>query len=218
MAKRKIQSSGFTLSLDSLVDIVSNNVGILIILASFMALFALANPAGRPGEQVLRTAEPPPKRLRVPWSHPTTKNTIYLMIRGNRILYVDLRDFYEQLADLPVPRQLRPVDVPMGQVTARFFPVTNQIYCLEFIPKQNAGETWLQAQEPQSAWQQVREQYPAEGYVYFFWVEGDSFELFRGLRGRLWDEQVEVGWKPVLPDQPLALCNGFEGSSAFQPQ
>ena len=31
-----------------------------------------------------------------------------------------------------------------------------------------------------------------EKYVYFFWVSGDSFELFRDMRGSLWDRNYDV--------------------------
>jgi hypothetical protein len=218
MAKRRLRQSATPLNLDSLVDIVSNNVGILVILAAFMAMFALVNPRGSTGDPASPHVEPPPKRLRVPWSHPTTKNSVYVILRHNRLLPVDLRTFFERLAALPSPDRMRPLEVELPRLLVKFFPVTNEIYCLEFEPDAESGETWLQAQQPQSAWQAMRAAYPAERYVYFFWVEGDSFELFRELRGHLWDEQVEVGWKPVEAEQPLAVCNGFEDAGAFQPQ
>jgi hypothetical protein len=205
------------MSLDSLVDIVSNNVGILIILAAFMALFALVNPRTHTASTAARS-EPAPRKLLVPWSHPTNKHHLYLTVQQNRIQYFDLRSFFTELAGKDSSGPPTPLTVQQKGLQIRFFPVTNQVYCLEFKPAAGQGENWLEAQRPDSVWQQVRRTYPAERYVYYFWVTGDSFDLFRQLRKSLWDQQVEVGWKPARNGQPLEICNGFEGSTAFEPQ
>jgi len=206
------------LSLDSLVDIVSNNVGILIILAAFMALFALIRPLTPQEREQATATDPPPERLEVPWSHATNKEQIYFTIRDGRLLHLDLRPFYRELAKLPSDRGLKPVTISRSGLDIRFFPVTNQIYCLEFQPESGAGETWTAARQGGSSWAAARARYAARDFVYFFWVTGDSFELFRTVRDRLREQDVEVGWKPVQPDAPLELCNGFQGSSAFRPQ
>ena len=55
------------INLDSLVDIVSNNVGILIILAVFMAMFSLLEKSEQvpTTEQSIENIE----KLKIPWSH-----------------------------------------------------------------------------------------------------------------------------------------------------
>ena len=55
------------LNLDSLVDIVSNNVGILVILAVFMAVFSLMDKR----EQVSSEEHPDKQieKMKIPWSH-----------------------------------------------------------------------------------------------------------------------------------------------------
>jgi hypothetical protein len=209
-------SLGQTMNLDSLVDIVSNNVGILIILAAFMALFALMNP--RAEESGALPRQRPPKKLLVPWSHPTNKHHLFLAVHENRIQFFDLRQFFVELAGKEASGPPQPLTVQQKGLQVRFFPVTNQVYCLEFKPGAGQGENWLEAQRPDSAWQTVLRQYPPERYVYYFWVTGDSFELFRQLRKTLWDRQYEVGWKPIGKDRPLEVCNGFEGSTTFEPQ
>ncbi len=205
-------------NLDSLVDIVSNNLGILIILAAFMALFGLINPLDSRETQKPTAKVVPPKRLLVPWSHATNKNTVLFAIRGNRIVHLDMARFFRELARQP--RQERPTHVTIQQeaVKIRFFPVTNQVYCLEFTADKRAGESWLEAGRLGSAWRGVKRRYPPENFYYFFWVSGDSFELFREVRKRLWDAQYEVGWKPIDKQSPLEICNGFEGATGFQPQ
>ena len=55
------------LNLDSLVDIISNNVGILVILAVFMAMFSLlekneqTSSKDQPNENI--------EKIKIPWSH-----------------------------------------------------------------------------------------------------------------------------------------------------
>ena len=206
------------LSLDSLVDIVTNNVGILIILSAFMALFALITPARLAVQSDRPPVTPPPARLQVPWSHPTNKQTLFFTMRGNRVQYVDLKAVYEQMLESPASGSGAPAEFSAPSVKVRFFPITNQVYCFEFTPKAGAGETWAEAKRADSRWRRVVSRYPREDFTYFFWVAGDSFELFRDVRQNLLDRQVEVGWKPVKSDAPVEVCNGFEGSNTFQPQ
>ena len=212
------KGGGLTTNLDSLVDIVSNNLGILIILAAFMALIGLIDPlALNPLDQP--PAGPiPPKRLLVPWSHPTHKFPILFAVVDNRILNLDMPDFFRKLAEQPRQERPKTVTIRQKEVTIRFFPVTNQIYCLEFRPVPGSGETWSEAGKGASTWRRALARYRPEKYYYFFWVAGDSFELFREVRARLWDKQFEVGWKPVAKGRPLEICNGFEGSAGYQPQ
>lgn len=213
-----LNSGGLLKSMDSLVDIVSNNLGILIILAAFMALFGMINPATLQQPEQSQLQAVPPKKLLVPWSHPTHKHPILFVLQGNRILHLDMAGFFRELADQPHQTTPSAVDIKQDDATIRFFPVTNQIYCLEIRPRRGAGETLQEARSPSSRWSRALAGYPPERFYYFFWVSGDSFGLFREVRARLWDKQVEVGWKPIGKQTPLEICNGFEGSTGFQPQ
>lgn len=212
------KSSGFANNLDSLVDIVSNNLGILIILAAFMALLGLINPDDQSSSKAPQIPPLTPNRLKVPWSHPTNKNPVLFAIRRNRIVHLDMADFFRQLAKRPGGNRPRTVEVRQEGVSIRFFPVTNQVYCLEFRSQPNAGESWHQARLANSAWKKAALRYPPEKFYYFFWVSGDSFELFRNVRKALRDQQYEVGWKPSAANAPMEICNGFAGATGFQPQ
>ena len=143
---------------------------------------------------------------------------LYFTLRGNRVQHFDLQPFFLELAERPPGKEPQPVLYEAAKLKIRFFPVTNQVYCLEFTPKATGGETWLEAQQPGSAWRTALDRYNAESFFYFFWVADDSFELFRSLRAQLWKNNHEVGWKPVTRKSPMEVCNGFEGSAAFQPQ
>jgi len=71
------------LNLDSLVDIVSNNVGILVILAVFMAMFSLLEKS----EQVPEKEQPFEniEKIKIPWSHSSQKNNLLFLLRDDRI-------------------------------------------------------------------------------------------------------------------------------------
>lgn len=222
MARRyrhsRFQSPSQGINLDSLVDIVSNNVGILIIIGAFMALLALANPLSSTEEGIALPEERPPEKLLVPWSHPTQKNNVYLALKNGRVQFFDLRPFFRELADKEPGSRPSPVTHEFQGMKVRFFPVTNQIYCLQFQPSDQFGENWLKAQRADSAWRGMLRAFPSERFVLFFWVGGESFELFRQVRQGLWSENYEVGWKPLAEGAPMEICNGFEGSTAFRPQ
>jgi hypothetical protein len=206
------------IGMDSLVDIVSNTVGILIILAVFMALMSrLAIHSAEPVKPVVPLEEPP-KRILVPWSHATNKTAVFAYVAENRTHLLDLREFYARLAEESPRPDNQPIDVNVPGMKATFYPVTNLVYCLEFQPDEDFGETLPEMRGAGSHWRAALSDYPAEKFYYFFWVTGDSFDLFRTVRDELWAQQVEVGWKPVRPDGPLGICNGFDGSTAFQPQ
>ncbi len=234
--KKHHAATGQFVNLTSLVDVVSMNVGILVILAVFMALLAVFSSSQQPGTAAagadggkgveggsgsataLASAAPPVARLRVPWSHPTSKQTLFFVVRGNRVQYVDFKSVYEQLLRMSPAGRDGPQTLSAPGFKTRFFPITNQVYCMELTPDAGAGETWQAARSANSVWRQVEARYSRENFVYFFWVGGDSFELFRDVRKTLVDGQREVGWKPIGKQAPLEVCNGFEGSSTFQPQ
>ena len=71
-SKRKLlHDGGVTLNLDSLVDIVSNSVGILIILAVFMALISFMEftPQTTPDTRVNEETD----KILIPWGHYSQK-------------------------------------------------------------------------------------------------------------------------------------------------
>lgn len=206
------------MNLDSLVDIVSNMVGILVILAAFMALITLLNPVNKSKTADPRTLRKIPEKILVPWSHPTNKNNLFLALKENRVQVFDLRGFYLELAKKKIGMMRGPITIKQEDQTIRFFPVTNQVYCLEIRAAEKSGESWLAAQRPDSKWKRTLKEFPPEKFVLFFWVGTESFGLFRQIRKTLWEQNYEVGWKPADKKDPIEICNGFEGSTTFQPQ
>jgi len=183
---------------------------------------AAALPGGRPRAHAAAPAPaltPTPaaaRTLKVPWSRPSSKHSVLAALNGGRIQVFDLEPLYDELVKRPAPRRPQRIDLRLPEVWLRFYPITNEAYCMQFRPREGAGESWAEARLPGSAWRRARDRFTAERYTYFFWVAGDSFETFRALREILRGEGVEVAWKPVRPDAPLEICRGL--GSGLEPQ
>jgi len=240
MKRRRV--FGELVPLDALVDIVSSNVGVLLILGACAVLLTVlrpfrgALPPGRaaphgtaapvssaaPRQETAAPVRPAPageiRTLKVPWVHATSKNPVFAALIAGRVKLLDLTPVYEELLKRPSPRRPKPVDVRLRDATIRFYPVTNEVYCFQLRPDEGAGETVEAATLAGSAWTRERGRFDAERTFYFFWVASDSFEQFRALRNDLRSAGVEVGWKPVRAGAPLELCQGVDGGSNLVPQ
>ena len=135
-------------------------------------------------------------------------------MRENRLLYMDRYPTYQAMLE-----ELNNDQTPSNQFDFEKFTVNMTVYsrhvhCLNFVPQPDVGQSWHQARQLD---QLIAEKSPSE-YYFFFWVEDDSFELFREVRQYLWDKEFEVGWRPITERSPLRFCNGTTGSLSFQPQ
>ncbi len=201
-SKRKLlHDGGVTLNLDSLVDIVSNSVGILIILAVFMALISFMefSPQTTPDTRVNEETD----KILIPWGHYSQKTALLFLIRENRVLRLDRGEYYQKLIDT------HSVEIQM---------LGGNSHCLYFEAKPGAGLWWHQISGGSRPFENLTSSLPPEEYYFFFWVDSDSFELFRDLRESLWERDFEVGWKPVEPATPLQYCSGYSQSRSFRPQ
>ena len=205
--------------MDSLSGILPNILGVFALFVACLVLFGSIRAAVPAGNR----ASPPrvdgtPFNLKVHWPKPNTKTSVLASLQGGRVLLLDLDPVYRQLLKAPFPRRPRPIDVEQPGVSVRFYPLTNEAYCLKFHVHEDAGETLQIATRQGSAWQQARQRFPKERFNLFFWVSPDSFETFRTLRDSLRREGVDVDWKPVEPDGPVEVCQGVEGFRGMEPQ
>ena len=211
--------SQVTKSLDSLVDIVSNSVGILIILAVFMALLSVVEspmdePVSSEETNDLLTVE----KKRIPWSHSSQKSSLLFVLQDNRLLYLDrvaaYRSFESELDGEPELPLKADLDGYRVELTAQ----SSQNHCLQFFPEENAGQWWGEASRA-DGWLTtlLAEKSPSEVYL-FFWADGASFELMREIREWTWDQRYEVGWKPITERSGLRFCTGLGRSLSFRPQ
>ena len=216
---RRGSVSQVTKSLDSLVDIVSNSVGILIILAVFMALLSvvespLDEPVSPEETNDLLTIE----KKRIPWSHSSQKSSLLFVLQDNRLLYLDrvaaYRSFESELDGEPELPLKADLDGYRVELTAQ----SSQNHCLQFFPETGAGQWWGEVSRA-DGWltRLLAEKSPSEEYL-FFWADGASFELMREIREWTWDQRYEVGWKPITERSGLRFCTGLGRSLSFRPQ
>ena len=204
------------INLDSLVDIVSNNVGILIILAVFMAMFSLLEKSEQvpTTEQSIENIE----KLKIPWSHVSQKNNLLLLLRNDRFLFFDRALVYQRLKKYLSGSDPLPTNISLDQYSIELTAGGGYAHCLEFFPSPRAGQWWHQVSQHNGLMQTLMKKYPTEENYFFFWVDPDSFDLFREIRKSLWEKRFEVGWKPVRIESPLRYCSGDDQTRRFQPQ
>ena len=204
------------LNLDSLVDIVSNNVGILVILAVFMAVFSLMDKR----EQVSSEEQPEKQieKLKIPWSHASQKNSLLILLRDDRLLYLDRALVYQRLKKYLSGKDPLPTEFSLDQYSIKLTVGGRHTHCIEFLPSPAAGEWWHKFSRHGGLMQTLMKKYPPEQNYFFFWVDPDSFDLFREIRKKLWEQRFEVGWKPVREESALRYCSGDAQSGRINPQ
>ena len=204
------------LNLDSLVDIVSNNVGILVILAVFMAVFSLMDKRDH-----VSSEEQPEKqieKLKIPWSHASQKNSLLILLRDDRLLYLDRALVYQRLKKYLSGKEPLPTELSLDQYSIKLTVGGRHTHCIEFLPSPAAGEWWHKFSRHGGLMQTLMKKYPPEQNYFFFWVDPDSFDLFREIRKTLWEQRFEVGWKPVREESALRYCSGDAQSGRINPQ
>ena len=216
---RRGSVSQVTKSLDSLVDIVSNSVGILIILAVFMALLSVVeSPTDEPVSPEERNDLLTIEKKRIPWSHSSQKSSLLFVLQDNRLLYLDrvaaYRSFESELDGEPE----LPLKADLGGYRVELTAQSSQNHCLQFFPESSAGQWWGEVSRA-GGWltRLLAENSPSEVYL-FFWADGTSFELVREIREWTWDQRYEVGWKPITERSGLRFCTGLGRSLSFRPQ
>ena len=204
------------LNLDSLVDIVSNNVGILVILAVFMAMFSLIEKSDQATkeDQSFEIIE----KIKIPWSHASQKNNLLFLLRDDRILYLDRALVYQNLKKYLSGKKALPKQISLIQYSIKLTTGSGHAHCLEFLPSPGSGQWWHQLSKHDGLLQSLMKKFPPEENYFFFWVDPKSFELFREIRESLWGQSFEVGWKPVRRESTLRYCSGNEQARSFQPQ
>tara|TARA_B100000945_G_scaffold238806_1_gene194944 strand:- start:30 stop:686 length:657 start_codon:yes stop_codon:yes gene_type:complete len=204
------------LNLDSLVDIVSNNVGILVILAVFMAVFSLMDkrvimsPEDQPEKQI--------EKLKIPWSHTSQKNSLLFFLQDDRLLYLDRALVYNKFKKYLSGKEPLPKELSLDQYSIKLTVGGRHTHCIEFLPSPAAGEWWHNFSNHGGLMQSLIKKYPPEQNYFFFWVDPDSFDLFHEIRKTLWDQRFEVGWKPVSEESDLRYCSGDAQSGIINPQ
>ena len=188
------------LNLDSLVDIVSNKVGILIILAVFTSMLTLTEE-----RDSLNNDEPISniEKIKIPWAHSSQKNILLFLLREDRLFFFDRALVFKRLKKYLSGKKPLPKQISLDNFLIKLNSGNGHAHCIEFIPKINSGEWWHQVFKEKGLIQTLKKKYPSEENYFFFWVNAGNFAIFREIRESLWEDNFEVGWKPIQNESTL---------------
>jgi len=188
------------ISLDSLTDIVSNSVGILII-------FAVIN---------LIHDDSKTYQLEIPLEHETELSPVFFISKNDRILKMDIDTLFanatlQATSNAAANKRLFSLD---------YYGLLGKIDDEKGISffAQDTGE-WPEFVELEQRNSSLRESLktidPKKQFAYFFVYDntedgsssGSGFEAFRKTREYLKARFIKSGWQPVNSESPANICN-----------
>jgi hypothetical protein len=219
----------FGLSLDSFLDILTNVVGVLVLIA----MVIVVNAGG------LSVS------LGTPMVHSPAEDCqrILLEIRGNRLVHVDEKQLYGLFEDHTrrhFNKDFKALDADEFEALPTLFEqhdVGNEFYCVRphieerlsfiedgvrsvkfltftFEPRNRSqGESLAEIRRPGSDYESLIEKLDSTRHYLYFFVQPDSFETFRAARQIARSRGFSTGWEPRGPGEPL--CFGPEGADTF---
>lgn len=191
------------ISLDSLTDIVSNSVGILII-------FAVINLIHDNNKTY---------QLEIPIEHRTELRPSFFIIKNDSILALDTDILFanatlqatsgaatnERIFALDYFEVLGKIDIAKG---------------MSFYARETANWPTFKelGQRNSKLTKELNELDPSKQFAFFFVYDsgddedsGSGFEAFREAREYLKSRRIKTGWQPVNDDTPAHICNSQYG-------
>lgn len=195
---RKVASSG---SLDSFLDIVTNSLGLLILVA-LLSAFSAQGVKISLGTPIMTDAD-------------EGQEVVQFHVVNGRILPVDLKFCEVELTEFFTTAD-------QASVAAKYNagPLANEFHRIELEPgvpgiygiggsyvltpvSEDAGDTVEDLDQEGSAFRTQIEELDAERQWVFFIVSSDSFEQFREFREFVKQQGLVVGWIPYRQGEPL---------------
>lgn len=193
------------ISLDSLTDIVSNSVGILII-------FAVINLIHDNNKTY---------QLEIPLEHETELSPVFFIAKNDRILALDTNKVFSNAA-------LQATNGAAGGkriFALDFFGLFGQIDedkgILFYARDTSEWPEFIELEKRNSTLQEALSKVdPKKQFAYFFVYDnsedgaivGSGFEAFRKAREYLKGHFVKTGWQPVNSDSPATICDSAYSS------
>ena len=199
------------ISLDSLTDIVSNSVGILII-------FAVINLIHDNNKTY---------QLEIPLEHATNLSPVFFICKDERIIHMDTDILFANAAQQATQgatgsKRIFPLDYK------GLFGKIDREKGISFYV--NNTSQWPRYQEIKKSSSSIREKLssldPEKHFAYFFVfdssnddsVNASGFESFRKAREYLKLRFVKSGWQPVNAESPPHICDlSFNPRCVYQP-
>jgi len=199
------------ISLDSLTDIVSNSVGILII-------FAVIN---------LIHDDSKTYQLEIPLEHETELSPVFFISKNDRVLKMDIDTLFanatlQATSKAAANKRLFPLD---------YFGLLGKIDEEKgvsfFAQDTNEWPEFVELEQRNSSLRKNLETLdPKKQFAYFFVYDnteegsssGSGFEAFRKTREYLKARSIKSGWQPVNSESPPNICNrSFNRRCIYRP-
>ena len=199
------------ISLDSLTDIVSNSVGILII-------FAVIN---------LIHDDSKTYQLEIPIEHATELSPVFFISKDDRLLQMDTDKLFanatlQATTGAAANKRLFPLDYSglLGKI--------DQDKGISFYARDTSE--WDAFQDIDKRQSKLRQKLdsidPKTHFAYFFVYDssedgsgiGSGFEAFRKVREYLKTRAIKTGWRPVNSEAPSHICDrSFSSRCTYLP-
>ena len=199
------------INIDSLTDIVSNSVGILII----FAVINLIHDNNKTYE------------LEIPIEHETDLRPAYIISKDDRLLVLNTEQIFAnaaQQAGKGAARQNRIFDLGYQGLFAQIDDEKGVSF------HARGTDEWPKFTELSKSGSELQKQLraidPKQYFAYFFVYDetapgstsGSGFESFREARKYLQGRQVKSGWQPVSSDYPPSICDfGYNSECQYLP-
>ncbi len=222
--RRKKLRQNSTSNLDALTDVVSNNVGIFVLLASALSLFMVINHATNTKQKEDTPPQDLMKQILIPWTRPSQKSPVLFLLANQKITYLNRHKALENIAealenrpqtigqDSNLQRVYR-LDFEKYQIEYSIYSQFTQCFLFEPKPHQSKDTQYLEQQL-----MEVMKDKNVTSFYAFFWVDSQSLEMFREVRQFLWDQKIQVGWRPINKETEMRYCIGANNGIGFRPQ
>jgi len=208
-SRRRPQPQQPSQNLDSLLDVLTNTVGVMIFVCLFASLTAAVSPA----------------LVRTPIARETRKQGYFFECRGNRAIPLDednasaaIQQFFRRVNDNPfvdpqhLQQQFRDFSHNTRYYTVRLSLVNfggQPIIQTLFQPRDRfGGESVASLDTSTSTFRQTLSRLSPSRHSLIFFVRPDSFDCFRAARAIAWRNGFDVGWEPMTEDRAIIFVSG----------
>ena len=191
------------INVDSLTDIVSNSVGILIILA----VVSLIHDNSKAYQ------------LEIPIEHQSELSPVFIIAKDDSLIVLDTDKIFGNAAMQATDgaaggKRIFPLEY--GQL---FGQIDNDHGIMFHAQDIEGSEDWHHFNTLEKNNSGLRQQFnkidPQKQFAYFFVydevgesnISGSGFESFRKAREYLKSRHIKSGWKPVDSDNPASICD-----------
>ncbi len=191
------------INVDSLTDIVSNSVGILIILAVVTLIHDNSKAY----------------QLEIPIEHQSELSPVFIIAKDDKLIVLDTDKIFSNAAMQATDgaaggRRIFPLEY--GQLFGQIDDQHGIIFHAQDIEGSKDWHHFTTLEKKNSELQQQLNKIdPKQQFAYFFVydevgesnISGSGFEGFRMAREYLKSRHIKSGWKPVDSNNPASICD-----------